>query len=233
MPFQEHYAFGPPADRYLAIWRYVDFARLLSLLQTKALYFARADTLGDAWEGSISAATFALLGDRTPRIARTFQLQTAVSCWHMNSHESVAMWDLYARAGTGLAIRSTVQRLIDSLANAAEEIVIAPISYIDYDTTPMRMDNTLYPLLHKRRSYAHEAELRAMTLFQPTSAVHDHATNPPGKLVATDVERLIEAVYVSPSAPTWLADTVVRVVRDTIGGQVPVRQSRLGEQPLF
>ena len=35
------------------IWRYMDFFTFLSLHNTKALYFSRADRLGDKFEGSL------------------------------------------------------------------------------------------------------------------------------------------------------------------------------------
>jgi hypothetical protein len=40
-----------PADQE-SVWRYMDLARFLSLLQTSALHFARADQMSDRWEGS-------------------------------------------------------------------------------------------------------------------------------------------------------------------------------------
>ena len=36
---------------------------------------------------------------------------TAVNCWHINEHESAAMWDLYLKSNEGIAIQSTYQKL--------------------------------------------------------------------------------------------------------------------------
>src|SRR5579885_2982706 len=36
----------------LQIWRYMDFAKFVAILETRALHFARADTLGDPFEGA-------------------------------------------------------------------------------------------------------------------------------------------------------------------------------------
>ena len=40
----------PPADTIL--WRYMDFTKFVSLLEKRSLFFARADKLGDPFEGA-------------------------------------------------------------------------------------------------------------------------------------------------------------------------------------
>jgi len=40
----------PPAEA--VIWRYMDFAKLVGILKDRALFFARADSLGDRFEGA-------------------------------------------------------------------------------------------------------------------------------------------------------------------------------------
>ena len=47
----EHPSFESPADRDVSIWRYMDLAKFIWILQKKALFFARADQLGDPYEG--------------------------------------------------------------------------------------------------------------------------------------------------------------------------------------
>lgn len=50
--YEEHPAFESPEPPDAAIWRYMDLPKLVSLLTDRALWFARADTLGDAHEGA-------------------------------------------------------------------------------------------------------------------------------------------------------------------------------------
>lgn len=45
------------------LWRYMNFAKLVSLLETRELFFTRADKLDDAYEGAWSEATIAQLDD--------------------------------------------------------------------------------------------------------------------------------------------------------------------------
>lgn len=53
----------PPAEAKL--WRFMDFPKLLSLLETRALFFTRADRLEDQFEGTWSDATLQLLDGTT------------------------------------------------------------------------------------------------------------------------------------------------------------------------
>ena len=55
----QHPVFGEKLDRDTPVWRYFDLPRFLSLLQNEALYFCRADLLGDPLEGSFTKATVA------------------------------------------------------------------------------------------------------------------------------------------------------------------------------
>ena len=85
------------------VWRYMDLARYLSLLQTSSLHFARADQMSDSWEGSYSegnlrmrAARFGPLNERRERqrpIVRQAMTQLMhMNCWHLNDAESAAIW---------------------------------------------------------------------------------------------------------------------------------------------
>ena len=51
--YTEHPAFNPPPDDAV-LWRYMDFTKFVSLLDRSALFFARADKLGDPFEGAVS-----------------------------------------------------------------------------------------------------------------------------------------------------------------------------------
>ena len=104
-----HPVFEAPLDINVKIWRYIDFTKFVSLLDTKALFFTRADMLGDPYEGSTSYFNKAnwpiiykdkilieSLHSATSHNAWKRQW-TFVNCWHMNEIESAAMWKLYAQ----------------------------------------------------------------------------------------------------------------------------------------
>ena len=51
--YEEHPSFKSPPDDAV-LWRYMDFTKFVSLLDKRALFFVRADKLGDPFEGTIT-----------------------------------------------------------------------------------------------------------------------------------------------------------------------------------
>jgi hypothetical protein len=122
------------------------------LLERRALWFSRLDTLEDPYEGlpprpliddMWSSATKAPEADRQDRIdtarhnTRAFGMGRevlAVSCWHASAVESAAMWSLYARMGEGIAIRTTVDRLGQSLIEETPRVHGGLVRYVDFES---------------------------------------------------------------------------------------------------
>ena len=57
---KDHPVFAAPENPAIPIWRYMDFTKYVAMLESRALFFGRADLLGDAFEGSISKTTITL-----------------------------------------------------------------------------------------------------------------------------------------------------------------------------
>ncbi len=127
-----------PANEHTTIWRYMDFTKFFSLLDKKALYFARSDRFSDKFEGAtpiptIKAREAYVLGSGTPLVeevskgwsqsSREVRKWIFLNCWHMNSYESAAMWQLYVQKNEGIAIRSTFARLGDSLSSPYDLLI--------------------------------------------------------------------------------------------------------------
>lgn len=160
-----------------------------------------------------------------------------VSCWHMNEIESAAMWSQYASVGKGVAIQSTIRLLIDSLDATTEEVLVGVVNYIDYESDDLRFDNGFQLVLHKRRSFSHEQELRAVVWRGSEGAKALCDGGPPpmpegGLYVSVDVGRLIESVRVTPGSPDWQLELVGSITK-RYGLAVPVTRSELDGEPLF
>lgn len=127
----------PSLDRDLppdaVLWRYMDFPKFVSMLKESALWFSRADLLGDPLEGSFTQAREIerqrLLADppdgrtrkeledvfrHNTRITSEGRRMVYINCWHRGSHESMALWQGYGGGPYALAVRSTFG-LLDSL----------------------------------------------------------------------------------------------------------------------
>jgi hypothetical protein len=230
------------------IWRYMDFTKYAWLLDRRSLFFSRADLLGDPFEGSYSRANVALrpevYGEHAsvmmPQIEamhRALPRFTVVNCWHTNEVESAAMWRLYAISGAGIAIRSTFRRLTASFGPCPDAVYVGQVAYADYETDWIPEGITFHSFLHKRRSYEHEREIRAVRQKMPTNesnmidlSLESYPDG--GEAVPVDLPELIERVYVSPGAPTWLHE-LSRSVTRRFGLDVEVLQSGLDADPVY
>jgi len=250
--YEEHSLFEKPTDENAKIWRYLDFTKFVSLLDRRALFFPRADMLADPFEGSYSRANVALrptvykdlpkeslekMFEQHRTLSREIRRFTLINCWHIGEHESAAMWRLYLKSDEGVAVQSTFARLADSFRDCAEHTVhIGKVNYIDYETDWLPEGNSFYPFLHKRTSFEHERELRAIIQKLPvadgggvdwTKELFDV-----GVYVPVDLDALIESVFVSPTAPTWFGE-LVRCVTRKYGLEKEVMQSQLGQDPVY
>lgn len=55
---KEHPVFKKPADENIKIWRYLSFAKYVSLLDRKTLFFRRVDRLEDKFEATLPKHIF-------------------------------------------------------------------------------------------------------------------------------------------------------------------------------
>ncbi len=234
--------FEVPKNENTTIWKYMDFTKFVSLLDKQALFFVRADNLGDSFEGSCPKV---MLSKRLDHYRRLFCNQelttenistifkhlrelTVISCWHINRYESAAMWRLYLKSDEGIAIRSTFRRLRDCFTNKKEPIFIGKVRYIDYDKNKTKLD-LLSPFRYKRQSFSHEAELRAIIRkpLSPKTQPYDDGLNVP-----VDLELLINKIYIAPTSPKWLLELIESVTRK-YGLKKKVYQSILDEKPIY
>jgi hypothetical protein len=70
--------------------------------------------------------------------------------------------------------------------------------------------------MHKRKSFEHERELRAilwLISFRNYVPIEGKSPPPPdvGISLPVDLDRLIEAVYVAPTSPEWFYDLAKKI----------------------
>jgi hypothetical protein len=84
----------------------------------------------------------------------------------MNQDESAAMWELYLGNGPGLAIESSFGALREELDRATGKTAIATgsVDYLDYPRDSWGPYQSFNAVFHKRRSFDHERELRAVVV---------------------------------------------------------------------
>ena len=226
----------PPPSDDASMWRYMDFTKLISLLEEQALYFCRTDRLGDPFEGSISQATPPAIvipsGYTGRRRFDQFDIRkirglTFANCWHGGDHESEAMWKLYGGEANGVAIKTKFGRFREALVDD-HEVYVSTVQYRDYNREPIPWGNTLLPLLHKRVSFEHEREIRALLYPTPQRDLQESY----GIYSRVDLGVLVDAIIVAPLAPQWFVELVVKVVgRYDLGDRVT--RSDITDEPTF
>ena len=264
--YEEHDTFIQPKDEEIKIWRYMDFTKLLSLINTCSLYFSRADKLGDPFEGSLPKTDYATRNalfesiskgvkkSLSPELYKRFNTENfqkfeakklltrfiCINCWHKNEHESAAMWKLYLKSDEGVAIQSTYARLKRCVIDE-RNVYLGMVEYRNYTTDAFGLSDIYAPFLHKRKSFEHENEVRAIVQNFPNTEDLLNFTLPLGHLldsiehgllVKIDIHKLIENIYVAPNAPDWFRELVETVITK-YGYDFTVRQSKLNENPLF
>ena len=261
----EHPVFKQPSSFDIKFWRYMDFTKYVSMLDSNSLYFSRADLLGDSFEGSSSRANLELRPqvykemieemskanpvnqdagtgwlDEWSRIIESGRQWLFVNSWHMNEYESAAMWRLYAKTDEAIAVQSTYARLRDCLPSEIDvgrqdpsEAYIGEVQYIDYDTDWLPEGNTFYPIVHKRKSFEHEREFRAVIYDGSGRGDRFSKNQRKGLLIEVSLDDLIEAVYVAPTAPSWFRDLVEAVTGKYGFAHKPVIRSSLGQDPVY
>lgn len=232
-----------PYDNDIKIWRYLDIPKFLSMIDKRALFFSRAEYLGDPFEGLIPLSKDQInLNTYFGRVSDVmysddgsahewysdhylFRNTAYVCCFHMNPVESVAMWKIYANDNKGIAIQSTFNRLCNCFHVDHENTeYIGEVKYCDYSQDSSDTIDVLkwanLPLLHKRNYYDYERELRAiipfpMCVFPKGGELTKEIldTFPKGILIPVDLDILIEKIYLAPSSPSWIEDLLNSILK--------------------
>jgi hypothetical protein len=257
--YKKDETFVQPEDEEIKVWRYMDFAKLISLIDSRRLFFARADKLGDPFEGSYptiniqrrsqlpESVTKSLTEDGVRILIEAIKVGfdpirkscprfTAINCWHMSNYESAAMWSLYLKSNEGVAIQTTYSKLKKSFTGD-ESILLGVVKYIDYESESWSSQNVLSPFVHKRKSFEHEKEVRALYVKWPIPIEgkginFNQDTIDHGVEIKIDLEVLIEKIYVAPNAPIWFSE-LVRSIISHYGYSFEVIYSKLNDGPLF
>jgi hypothetical protein len=252
--FQENNACKTPPD-FASIWRYTTWGRLCDILVRRALFFARATTFNDPWEGSFPEEQFdpdrveeswahtAPFNEKTRAelhqrlLAHRDNMEAnrhtnAVSCWHMSGEESDSHWRIYGHSDEGVAIRSSVGHLKKALEMFKERSVF--IGQVEYGGDNIKIDSGFRPIVHKRSAFRHDQEVRAIVWEQESEpgGRPKPTFGEKGTYVDIDVGTLVQEVVVSPLAHMHFVETVTHVIRG-LGLSCPVRRSTLLDPPTY
>lgn len=250
------------------IWRYMSLGKFESLLRTKSLFFCRADRFSDPYEGSITRieAEYRIKEQKNianfygtkfnpqkaeenvndlAEIHKLFKKQHVINCWHINNSENDSMWRLYLKSNEGIAIKTTIERLLESLSDSTEEIFCSKIRYLDYENDiwyneheyPFGSYNLFIPLVHKRMEFKQEAEIRLIHKIgefreQETNNYWKQQPTQKGKFINVDIEQLIETIYCPPTGDSDHVNEIQKLV-SKYNLKFEIKKSTLTKEPYY
>lgn len=203
--YKEHPAFHSHKSTKKPIWRYMDFWKFLNLLETNSLYFSNSGNLGDNNEGRIPSFVFKKMieqdeirGNKRNEelngfLENTLRKTTLISSWSYAERESFAMWKMYAKDKTGIAIETDYNSLKDCFKNTSRSIYIGEINYINENNYFFSLDNMFYPFLTKLDFYDFENELRCISIAKDDEPAES-------ELIKVDLKTLIKRIHISPNS---------------------------------
>ena len=156
-----------------------------------------------------------------------------ISSWHMKEYETAAMWKLYARTNEAVAIKSTCKQLKNSLPNW-DHLLIGKVKYLDYNKEQMEAKSITDRFFHKTKSYEHEEEVRAVliNLSEDWPSFIPVTETETGVYIKTQIDNLIDKVYVAPTSPNWFQELVENIL-NLYGVHKEVKRTSLDDKALY
>jgi len=201
----------------MSLLRYLDLAKFVSLLQTRAIHFTRGDQFEDPFEGSYPLSAIDVFkGDNSGYSTKAWKKFVAVSCWYNSDIESDAMWRLYTSHKQGIAIKTTWTKLDAAVKDHA---YLTSVKYIDFEKDRANICIPSDVFEYKSKAYIHENEVRAIiTKYPRTGIVNGVPSNsrpirgqeiPKGGIpIEVELSNLINQVVVTRLRTSWFLDVV-------------------------
>jgi hypothetical protein len=250
--FMERPYVRPSENAYL--WRYMDFAKYVSLLSTRGLHFARADTFEDRFEGAKGTLSRKAIWDKhyldffmEAQLSAPGAAARAMTEGQLHAQATRLLNELEA-AGQHFRVRTFISCWHEN-DHESEAMWRLYSSYLQNAVAIRTTYSRLYAALGRdpqipigrvkyidmRTSFANvnDAFWRKRISFSHENEVRalicDIECTERGKLVPCDLDQLVEAVFVSPATPNWFS-ALVNEVTSKYGLKVAVSASQLNEE---
>jgi len=235
------------------VWRYLTFAKFVSLLELRALWMSRLGALSDRFEGTLPHKTREnmiasdlkwkptfdgqpelqdQLANMTDRNVADGRDVLVVNCWFLGESESPQMWKDHVGSTEGVAIRSTLERLDQSILAKQEFTLIGKVNYVDFSKHDMGVyhgSQAVERALLKEERYSFENEVRIATFNVVCPGCLNPDGSPPSKsqlagpgmfdpcrpglYLQVNLRTLIEAVVTAPGPERWFYDLVCKLCK--------------------
>jgi len=237
------------------LWRYMDFAKFMSMLEHGILYFARADMLGDPFEGAagivdrkpkwdefyrnffytsvLTAPSSILPKEEADRQAQQLFEDFEKIRQRKRLSSFVSCWHsgdgeseaLWRLYSPPQTMGVCIQTDVRSLRESWGDNAHIKLGKVQYIDFREKYAGFYDRIFWKRKSLSHEAEVRAVL------DLHDPREDM-GLHIPVDLNKLLHAVIPSPFAPEWFGVLVSSVLK-RYGIETKLVASELLLQPFF
>jgi hypothetical protein len=232
------------------LWRYMPLIQLVEFLQSKTLRFARADTFEDVKEGHfgidvmMKSMANGLPKDKLNLLesgVKRLNSECFVTCWHLSTSESLAMWKIYGANNFSIALVSNVGKVMTTCHDFCEDLsttgMMGEVVYgnyikdgqlkaeticIPFGFRQLPIPQSILTLFMKAKPFNFEQEWR---LVLHNKKIQDKSISVPVK----DLNDFIEAIYVSPEAPDWMVNSI----KNLISKQFDLPSVKVSKSPLW
>jgi hypothetical protein len=183
-------------DLERTVWRYMPFAKFISLITYQALWFSKLNILQDTYEGLLPVESRREMREEGQEIKSWFNTPEfhrqidawpdqnendgrellVVNCWFLGERPSERMWSEYGGSHDAVAIKSTIGRLANNVFVPRDEhrSHIGLVSYIDYGSHRMSSYEANQAIerafLKDKERFSHEQEIRIVTMSIKTTS---------------------------------------------------------------
>lgn len=216
------------SDDHMPLWRFMGMPTFTRLIESRCLYFRRADCFDDEHEGlPLKDYVRGAVRDLGPghsfedswRFLEESRRKSFVSCWTLD--ESLHMWEKFAPHG--VAVRTEYCRLKAALDAIPARTMVGQVRY----SLAHERFNVLEFITTKRPEFSYEREVRALLWDMPIGTESLNTSPPEGQSFPVDIPALAMRIVVSPHAGESVSVDVTNLLRTHGLESIPVVKSTL------
>jgi hypothetical protein len=221
------------------VYRIFSLERLLELFVTGRNTLVKPAQWDDVFENFILKSPVRLRSGEI--IEYNFYDRMYGQCWTLDK-ASDAMWRIYSSDKNGIRVRTTIRKLIESLANAQPSLpevrcCVGKVKYLSdkdlmgianttFDDSGIGVDAIFKSLLVKRKAFKHENEVRA--LYQE---LDDDAYSRGLYRYTVDPHHLIDQIMIDPRRSYPDFKVLKKIIQKTAGFEGEIKRSLLYTLP--
>jgi len=164
---------------------------------------------------------------------------TYINCWHENTNESEAMWNLYTKnISEAVVVKTKIELLRSGLP---QDISIQSVAYMDFQGEEIMKNYCFSPFTTKRISFKHENEVRLIMqipIYRDTDKIHKsfnfEAINDKKSInipLTKKLNEVITEIRLSPKSEPWVKD-MVSIIMKKYKIDIPIIDSEICRQPF-